>query len=70
MSSSEAPSEELTCPFCNETEFDALGLKVHFIKGHCEPYEATGTMCVQNECPYYGKAIPDACGCNPLRRLA
>jgi hypothetical protein len=60
--------EELTCPFCQETEFDAIGLKIHFIKGQCEPFEATGTVCVQNDCPYYGKAIPSSCQCHILRR--
>lgn len=30
---------ELTCPFCNESEFDRPGLASH-LRSWCEPYEA------------------------------
>lgn len=29
----------MKCPFCNEDDFDALGLKRHLVKGDCEEYE-------------------------------
>ena len=30
------------CPFCGESDFDLDGLKTHFIRGWCEPFEASG----------------------------
>ena len=30
--------EDLQCPFCKETEFDAIGLKQHLINGWCESF--------------------------------
>lgn len=29
------------CPFCNEDDFDLIGLKAHLLRGHCDPFEAT-----------------------------
>ncbi len=26
------------CPFCNEDDFDLLGLKSHLLNGDCEPF--------------------------------
>ena len=34
----EVKFEALTCPFCKETDFDAIGLKMHFERGWCEEY--------------------------------
>lgn len=31
----------IKCPFCNEDDFDLVGLKHHLISGHCEVYEVT-----------------------------
>ena len=31
------------CPFCKESEFDLIGLKMHFEKGWCEIYNSTST---------------------------
>jgi hypothetical protein len=31
----------LTCPFCREIDFDAIGLKNHFVQGHCAVYNET-----------------------------
>jgi len=28
----------ITCPFCNEKDFDLVGLKIHFYHGHCKVY--------------------------------
>jgi len=28
----------LTCPFCGDTDFDKIGLKLH-LKYHCEEYK-------------------------------
>jgi hypothetical protein len=30
----------LTCPFCTESDFNAIGLKKHLVNGACEIYEA------------------------------
>jgi hypothetical protein len=30
---------ELTCPWCGEADFDAMGLKIHIARGWCEAYE-------------------------------
>ena len=27
-----------TCPFCQETDFDAIGLKMHFLRGWCDTF--------------------------------
>lgn len=32
--------EELTCPFCKENDFDAIGLKRHLLQ-YCEAYFST-----------------------------
>jgi hypothetical protein len=32
---------DLTCPFCNETAFDAIGLKQHFQRGWCDVFNET-----------------------------
>jgi hypothetical protein len=33
-------SEVLTCPFCQDTDFDLEGLVIHIDRGDCEVYEA------------------------------
>lgn len=30
----------IACPFCKESGFDEVGLKIHLIAGHCEPFKA------------------------------
>jgi hypothetical protein len=40
--SAPAPSN-LTCPFCNEPDFDKIGLKRHLLRGWCEEFEDTPT---------------------------
>lgn len=30
--------EETNCPFCKETDFDLVGLKIHFEMGYCEKF--------------------------------
>jgi hypothetical protein len=32
------PTEMLICPFCKDIDFDAKGLKIHFLMGWCEEY--------------------------------
>ncbi len=32
---------EVTCPFCKITDFDLIGLKMHFLRGRCEKYNET-----------------------------
>ncbi len=34
-------TEDLTCPFCKEGDFDKIGLKHHFLMGHCDVFENT-----------------------------
>lgn len=34
---------ELVCPFCEEKDFDAIGLKLHLIKGDCDKFNDTPT---------------------------
>ena len=29
----------MTCPFCNEDDFDTVGLKTHLASGDCEPFD-------------------------------
>ena len=31
-------SDDLTCPFCSEGDFDAVGLKIHLTAGYCDAY--------------------------------
>jgi hypothetical protein len=35
--------ESLVCPFCNEGDFDKIGLKYHLIN-HCEEYRLTANI--------------------------
>lgn len=30
----------LACPWCKDTDFDEVGLKLHIINGHCESFNA------------------------------
>jgi hypothetical protein len=30
-----------TCPFCGETDFDLIGLKIHFMRGWCDVWNVT-----------------------------
>jgi hypothetical protein len=34
------PASMLACPFCGEAEFDAVGLKIHLLAGHCNEFDA------------------------------
>lgn len=35
-----ARGESMSCPFCKQADFDAIGLKVHIARGWCDAYEA------------------------------
>jgi hypothetical protein len=35
--------DELACPFCGETDFEATGLKIHLLAGHCKEFNAVST---------------------------
>ena len=39
----ETETEMLTCPFCEDGDFDPLGLKIHLERGHCEIYNVIDT---------------------------
>lgn len=34
----------MVCPFCNATDFDAIGLKSHFTSGYCEVFNNVETI--------------------------
>jgi len=36
--------EPLTCPFCKEADFDAIGLKNHLISGGCDVFEEVSVI--------------------------
>ena len=36
-------SSDLSCPFCKESDFDLVGLKIHLERGYCEPFNNTIT---------------------------
>lgn len=35
---SDTETEDVCCPFCKETGFDLIGLKIHIERGWCEVY--------------------------------
>ncbi len=35
---------DIICPFCQETDFDLVGLKGHYEYGDCDQYSATTVM--------------------------
>ena len=35
-----SPSSDVSCPFCDATDFDLVGLKHHLLH-HCEPFAYT-----------------------------
>lgn len=37
-------SSDVICPFCNEGDFDLIGLKYHYEMGYCESYNNTMTI--------------------------
>lgn len=30
----------VSCPFCNEADFDLIGLRLHLLRGWCEAFNA------------------------------
>ncbi len=30
----------ISCPFCNENDFDFIGLKIHLLNGWCDAFNA------------------------------
>lgn len=35
--------DTIRCPYCSEPDFDAVGLKLHFLRGHCDVFNETDT---------------------------
>lgn len=35
---------DIICPFCNERDFDAIGLKNHLLSDHCDAFNKTITI--------------------------
>ena len=31
-------TSDIQCPFCKETDFDLIGLKLHLIMGYCQQF--------------------------------
>jgi hypothetical protein len=56
----------VVCPFCNEDDFDLLGLKFHLVRGWCVEFETLNDhpRCVTPICPFRGQRIPNSCGCS------
>ena len=34
-------NQDVICPFCGEGDFDLIGIKNHFLRGHCDIYNDT-----------------------------
>lgn len=57
---------EVICPFCEEGDFDAYGLKLHLQNGWCSPYDRLDgrQRCTDVECCNYKQPInPKSCLC-------
>lgn len=50
-------NDNLVCPFCDDGDFDDVGLKYHLLLGHCDKFNA-----IQTETPHAG--LIDACAKN------
>lgn len=35
--------EYMVCPFCKDTDFDMVGLKIHLLSGYCEIFDLVET---------------------------
>ncbi len=33
--------DERSCPFCGDDDYDAVGLKMHLVRGNCEVFNET-----------------------------
>lgn len=42
-------SDYIKCPFCGEDDFDLIGLKNHFERGHCDVYNETESPIEERE---------------------
>lgn len=40
---------DIVCPFCQQKDFDLIGLKHHFEMGYCEAYNSTLTVLEENQ---------------------
>lgn len=38
-------TEYISCPFCHDTDFDLIGLKLHLERGHCDVFNTLGCGC-------------------------
>ena len=41
QATADATRQDIVCPFCEEEDFDLIGLKSHLLKGHCDDFEKT-----------------------------
>lgn len=60
------------CPFCQGTDFDLVGLKHHFISGHCEPFVHTPSVdqvraAHEPGCDFHIWQIRSDCNCEAIR---
>ena len=52
--------ENIICPFCNESDFDLIGLKHHLVTGRCEIFNTT--ISIYQERHLSGQSTrPDKC---------
>ena len=45
----------MKCPFCNDSDFDLIGLKHHILRGWCEVYNSTPNMDGKHTESWYNK---------------
>ena len=39
------PEENIFCPFCNQGDFDLIGLRSHLMHGDCKVFNETENLC-------------------------
>ena len=40
----DSTDDNITCPFCKETDFDLIGLKSHLLNGDCDVFNNIETI--------------------------
>jgi hypothetical protein len=44
QATADAQRQDVVCPFCEEEDFDLIGLKGHLLNGHCADFERTARL--------------------------
>lgn len=61
--------EDITCPFCRETDFDTIGLKHHLLSDHCNDFDATLTIEQERHLSSKSSRREYACSCSAVKRI-